>query len=38
MADDREKSLEKRRAQLGAKLATKRVETGKDEAGKPVPR
>jgi ATP synthase protein I len=32
MADDREESLEKRRAQLGAKLATKRVEAGKDEA------
>lgn len=33
MADDREESLEKRRAQLGAKLATKRTEAGKDEAG-----
>jgi ATP synthase protein I len=32
MADDREESLEKRRAQLEAKLATKRVETGEDEA------
>ncbi|GGD80230.1 MULTISPECIES: AtpZ/AtpI family protein [Rhizobium] len=32
MADDREESLEKRRAQLGAKLATKGVETGEDEA------
>jgi len=32
MADDREESLEKRRAQLEAKLATKRVEAGKDEA------
>jgi ATP synthase protein I len=32
MADDREESLEKRRAQLGAELATKRVEAGKDEA------
>ncbi|KQV68219.1 AtpZ/AtpI family protein [Rhizobium sp. Root1220] len=32
MADDREESLEKRRAQLEAKLATKRIEAGKDEA------
>lgn len=32
MADDREESLEERRAQLGAKLATKRIEAGKDEA------
>lgn len=32
MADDREESLEKRRAQLGAELATKRIEAGKDEA------
>lgn len=28
MADDREESLEKRRAQLGAELATKRAEAG----------
>ncbi|MDM9626570.1 AtpZ/AtpI family protein [Rhizobium sp. S152] len=32
MADDREESLEERRAQLGAKLATRRIEAGKDEA------
>ncbi len=32
MAEDREGDLEKRRAQLGAELATKRVEAGKDEA------
>ncbi len=32
MAEDREESLEKRRAQLEAKLATKRVEAGKEEA------
>ena len=32
MADDREESLEKRRAQLGAELATKRVEAGEDRA------
>ncbi|MFK0331355.1 AtpZ/AtpI family protein [Rhizobium sp. NPDC090275] len=32
MADGREESLEKRRAQLGAELATKRIEAGKDEA------
>lgn len=32
MADDREESLEKRRAQLGAKLANKGVEAGVDEA------
>ncbi|MBP2447169.1 AtpZ/AtpI family protein [Rhizobium leguminosarum] len=32
MADDREESLEKRRAQLGAKLAIKRVDAGEDEA------
>jgi len=38
MADDREESLEKRRAQLGAKLATKRIEPGKDRLTKPAPR
>ncbi|QSY95168.1 AtpZ/AtpI family protein [Rhizobium bangladeshense] len=32
MADDREESLEKRRAQLGAELATKRVEANVEEA------
>jgi len=32
MADDREEGLEKRRAQLGAELATKRVDAGEDEA------
>ncbi|MBW8788576.1 F0F1 ATP synthase assembly protein [Rhizobium leguminosarum] len=32
MADDREESLEKRRAQLGAELATKRVEAGVEHA------
>ncbi|MBX4865519.1 MULTISPECIES: AtpZ/AtpI family protein [Rhizobium] len=32
MADDREESLEKRRAQLGAELATKRVEAKVEEA------
>ncbi|RUM26106.1 F0F1 ATP synthase assembly protein [Rhizobium vallis] len=32
MADDREESLEKRRAQLGAELATKRVEAGVERA------
>ncbi|MDM9623771.1 F0F1 ATP synthase assembly protein [Rhizobium sp. AC44/96] len=32
MTDDREEGLEERRAQLGAKLATKRIEAGKDEA------
>ena len=32
MTDDREEGLEKRRAQLGAELATKRVEVGKEEA------
>ncbi|MBB4576111.1 AtpZ/AtpI family protein [Rhizobium sp. MC63] len=32
MADDREESLEKRRAQLEAELATKRVEAKVDEA------
>ncbi|PDT31321.1 F0F1 ATP synthase assembly protein [Rhizobium sp. L9] len=33
MADDREESLEKRRAQLEAELATKRVEAKVEEAG-----
>ena len=32
MADDREESLEKRRAQLGAELATKRAEAGVEHA------
>ncbi|APO73763.1 ATP synthase subunit I [Rhizobium etli 8C-3] len=32
MADDREESLEKRRAQLGAKLKAKRIDAGEDEA------
>jgi ATP synthase protein I len=32
MEDDREESLENRRAQLGAKLDAKRIEAGKDEA------
>jgi ATP synthase protein I len=32
MADDREESLEKRRRQLEAELATKRREAGEDEA------
>ncbi|AJD40283.1 F0F1 ATP synthase assembly protein [Rhizobium sp. SEMIA 4085] len=32
MADDREESLEKRRAQLGAKLRAKRIDAGEDEA------
>ena len=32
MADDREESLEKRRARLEAELATKRVEAGADDA------
>jgi ATP synthase protein I len=32
MADDRDDSLEQRRAQLGAKLATKRVDAGEEKA------
>jgi ATP synthase protein I len=32
MEDDREESLEKRRARLGAKLRAKRMEAGEDEA------
>jgi ATP synthase protein I len=32
MEDDREEGLEKRRAQLGAKLRAKRVEAGENEA------
>ncbi|PKA39542.1 AtpZ/AtpI family protein [Rhizobium sullae] len=32
MTDDREESLEKRRAQLGAKLKAKRIDAGEDEA------
>ncbi|MBB4237613.1 AtpZ/AtpI family protein [Rhizobium esperanzae] len=32
MADDREESLEKRRARLGAELATKRAEAGVEHA------
>jgi ATP synthase protein I len=32
MADDREESLEKRRAKLGSELRAKRIEAGEDDA------
>ncbi len=38
MTDDRDESLEKRRAELGAELASKRAAVREDESGRFAPR